>query len=215
MKTGILVSVPTGDGWIHKHVCMATDRILTDHRYRVRLIRSTWNPFENNLHHIINDFMRGDEAYWLNIDADNPPMKNPLDLVALDKDIIGCPTPVWHYEGKQNERPIYWNAYKKKEGTDGYTEWMPREGLQKVDAIGTGCLLIARRVFANQEMRKGAFTRKLNADGTVDKGNDISFSERATEQGFEIWAHFDYPCLHFNELELNEVVRAFKGLGVK
>jgi hypothetical protein len=61
-------------------------------------------------------------------------------------------------------------------------------------------------------MRKGAFTRKLNPDGTVERGNDISFCERARYYGFEVWAHFDYRCQHFNELEMHEVIRAFHGV---
>jgi len=91
-----------------------------------------------------------------------------------------------------------------------YKEHAEKKGLQKVDATGTGCFLIARRVFENEEMQKGAFTRKLYPDGRVEKGNDISFCERAREQGFEIYAHFGYPCMHFNELELTEVIRAFQ-----
>ena len=152
--------------------------------------------------------MEGDYNYWLSIDADNPPIDNPLDLVELDKDIIGLPTPVWHFtEKKKGERPIYWNAYDYVPEEDAYKEHLPRTGLQKVDAIGTGCFLIARRVFENPEMRKAPFERKLLEDGRVNKGNDISFCERARGQGFEIYSHYDYPCMHFNELELNEVIK--------
>jgi hypothetical protein len=152
----------------------------------------------------------GEYDFWLNIDADNPPMSNPLDLVELDRDIIGCPTPVWHFTGKKpGERPFYENAYKFVSKEDGYTEWSDKVGLQKVDAVGTGCLLISRRVFLDPEMRKAPFNRTYNEDGTVERGNDIAFCERATKQGFEIFAHYNYRCQHFNELELHEVVRAF------
>jgi len=88
-------------------------------------------------------------------------------------------------------------------------------GLQEVDAIGTGCFIIARRVFEDHWMREAPFQRTYNKDGTVDRGNDIAFCERARKYGFKIYAHFDYPCFHFNELELNQVVSAFKNLGVK
>jgi hypothetical protein len=43
----------------------------------------------------------------------------------------------------------------------------------------------------------------------VERGNDIAFCERATKQGFEIFAHYNYRCQHFNEIELHEVARAF------
>ncbi len=209
MSKKILVSVPnTGD--IKKHVCMATDKILSDERYDVKIIRPTHNPYENNLHHIVNDFMAGDYDFWLNIDSDNPPESNPLDLVAYDLDVIGLPTPVWHYTGKiKGERPIYENAYKYVPGKDAYTEWPNKNGLQRVDAVGTGCVLYSRRVFENPEMRKAPFQRRYNIDGTVERGNDIAFCERAKEQGFLIFTHYDYRCKHFSELELHEVGKAF------
>lgn len=210
MKILISIPIPPSNKYIHRDVFNSALQLKKDTRYETEIITPSNNPFENNLHHIRNHFLKSDCSYWLNIDSDNPPIGNPLDLVALDKDIIGLPTPVWHSTDKKGERPIYWNAYKQK--SDAYTEWPIKKGLQEVDAVGTGCVMFSKRLFENKEMQKGCFNRKLNADGTVHKGNDISFCERAKEQGFKIHAHFDYPCYHFNELELNEVVRAFKNL---
>lgn len=212
IKKKILVSVPN-TGSLHKHVVFALLKLQQDRRYDLTIIQPTHNPYENNLHHIVGDFMNGDYYFWLSIDSDNPPLNNPLDLVELDRDIIGCPTPVWHFKGdKKGERPVYWNAYDYVAQEDAYREHHPRKGLQQVDAVGTGCFLVSKRVFLDPEMRRGAFTRKLNPDGTVNKGNDISFCERARDQGFEIYAHYDYPCMHFQRLELNEVVTAFRNL---
>jgi hypothetical protein len=211
-KKKVLISFPN-TGWIHKLVFLAGAKLLSDGRYDSKIIVPTHNPYENNLHHIVNDFIGGNYDYWLNIDADNPPMNNPLDLIELDKDIIGCPTPVYHFTDKiKGERPWYENAYQYVEKDDAYREYPLKNGLQRVDAVGTGCTLMARRVFDHPEMRKGAFTRKLNPDGTVERGNDISFCERARYYGFEVWAHFDYRCQHFNELEMHEVIRAFHGV---
>lgn len=208
----ILFSVPN-TGWIHKLVVMRAISIIQDSRYHVTFISPTHNPYENNLHHIINEFMAGDYHFWLNIDSDNPPTRNPLDLVELDLDIIGLPTPVWHFTDKiKGERPIYWNAYKWNEKEGGYNEWKVKEGLQEVDAIGTGCFLINRRVFNHPSMRIAPFQRIWNKDGTVSLGNDIAFCQRAKENGFSIHAHYDYPCDHMNELPLNEVVKSFNGM---
>ena len=198
---------------LHKQVVMASWKLMHDKRYELKMIIPAHNPFENNLHHCINDFKDNDCDYWLSIDSDNPPMNNPLDLVELDRDIIGLPTPVLYIDKKtqgKGERPYYWNAYKKAIG--GYNEWPDKIGLQKVDAIGTGCFLISKRVFLHPEMLKGAFTRKLNPDGTVNTGNDLSFCERATDLGFEIYSHFDYPCRHYNSVDLIEVSEAFHAM---
>jgi len=208
-KLTVFISIPT-TGWIHKHCCFVSDRLLSDGRYKVKLIRPTHNPYENNLHHIMKQFLEEGYDFWLSFDSDNPPINNPLDLVGLDKDIIGCPTPVWYFTGeKPGERPYYWNVYDYVLEKDAYKEHLPHKGLQRVDAIGTGCFLAARRVFIDPEMQKAPFNRQYLPDGRVGKGNDISFSERARKNYFEIWAHYDYPCRHFVELELTEVIRAF------
>ena len=207
----ILVTVPN-QHWIHKTVTQKLLMLMLDGRYSLKIEMPSHKPYENNLHHIVTDFVNGDYDFWLSMDADNPPTQNPLNLVELDLDIIGLPTPIWHYTNQAGERPVYWNAYDYVEDKDAYSEHNPKDGLQKVDAIGTGCFLIARRVFDNPHLLKGAFTRKLYPDGTVNKGNDISFCERARECGFQIHTHYDFPCMHFSELELNETVTAFRQL---
>lgn len=211
--TAVLVTVPNLH-WIHQHVVAALLRIHGDSRYRLSIELPSARPFENNLHSIIADrLLRHEFDFWLSIDADNPPRRNPLDLVAFDLDIVGLPTPIWHYRGdRRGERPIYWNAYDADEASGAYREHLPRAGLQEVDAIGTGCFLVARRVFESPALQKGAFSRTLHRDGTVEKGNDIAFCERARAAGFRVFCHFDYPCNHFCELELNEVAAAIEGM---
>jgi len=208
----VLISIPN-QGWVHKHVAFTLLGIQADRRYDTTVILPTHSPFENNLHHILVDFLAGGYDFWLTIDADNPPINNPLDLVELRKDIIGCPTPVWHWTGqKAGERPIYWNAYQAVPEAGAYREWPDKAGLQRVDAVGTGCMLMSRRVFVPHLMREAPFLRTTKIDGRVEKGNDIAFCERATAHGLEIWAHFGYPCRHFNEVELTEVITAFQGV---
>jgi len=204
-KIKILVSIPNL-GWIHKLVSFATDRLLIDPRYHTHLIRPTHIPYENNLAHILRDFVNGDEDYWLNIDADNPPVNSPYDLIEFDKDLIGLPTPVWH-NTDNGERPIYWNAYKYNPEKKGYNEWPTKKGLQCVDAIGSGCFIMAKRV-AKAIKNVRAFRRIYNRDGTVEMGPDFYMCKVVKELGFEIYAHYDYACDHFNELALNEIIRA-------
>ncbi len=211
MRLNGLVSIPN-TGWIHKHISFVRSKLEKDERYNLKIIEPTHSPYVNNLHKILNDFKEGMYDFWLSMDSDNPPKNNPLDLVELDKDIIGCPTPVWHNDlktRKAGERPIYWNVYDYVPEKDAYKEHENKKGLQKVDAIGTGCFLVSKRVFHNEFMQMAPFMRQWNADGTVNKGNDISFCERARANGFEIYAHFDYSCRHFVELELTEVIEAF------
>lgn len=205
----VLISIPNMH-WIHKTVVHKAMYLLQDDRYKINLIMPSYKPYVNNLHHIVQDFVNGNYDFWLNIDADNPPANNPLDLVKLDKDIIGLPTPIWHFtNSKKGERPVYLNAYDYDSSVDSYLEHQPQAGLQEVDAVGTGCILISKRVFQNKEMLKAPFARKWDENGTVNKGNDISFCERARNKGFKIFAHFNYICDHLSELSLLETHRAY------
>jgi hypothetical protein len=214
MKKSVLVSFPSDPGhpYYHKTVSNVMWKLAQDDRYNLTAIWPTHKPYEHNLHRIIKDFLKGDFDFWLNIDSDNPPLNNPLDLVDLNRDIIGLPTPVWHMIDKKGERPIYWNGYDYVEEEDAYREHMPRKGLQKVDAIGTGCFLLHKRVFLDKEMQKSPFMRTWLEDGIVYKGNDMSFCEKAKRRGFEIHCHYDYPCDHFSELSLNEISKAIQNL---
>lgn len=212
----VLITVPN-EHWIHRQVVAVVCRLLLhDRRYQLDVRFPAAKPYENNQHQIVREFLHEGFDFWLSMDSDNPPIRNPLDLIALDRDVIGLPTPVWHWKGGgDHERPIHWNAYRYDAEADAYREYLPRDGLQQVDAIGTGCFVIARRVFEHPAMQRGAFTRKLLPDGVVDRGNDFSFSERAREAGFALWCHFDYPCRHFNEIDLHDAALAIKGLMVE
>lgn len=127
----ILISIPN-QHWIHSSVVYSALLLLNDKRYKTRLIMPSHKPYEDNLSRIVKDFISGSFDFWLNIDSDNPPTKNPLDLVGLNKDIIGLPTPIWHFTGNgNNERPVYWNAYDYLSEKDVYIEHQPRIGLQK------------------------------------------------------------------------------------
>ena len=192
---------------MHKHVVFALLRLQTDTRYRLKIILPTHNPYENNLCHIVSQILSEDHDYWLSFDADNPPMNNPLDLVELDKDIIICPTPQWHTTRESIEKgdyPIFWNCMDAVEG--GFREHAEKSGLQEIDAGGSGCMLVSRRVL---EQIAKPFYRTTYHDGTVEQGPDFTFCMRAKAAGFRVWAHYDYPCRHFKEVELTEAIQAF------
>lgn len=206
----------TADGWLHKLVVMAWLRMLQDPRFDTRVSFPVHRPFENALSHAVVDFLNSDADWFLNIDSDNPPTTNPLELIALDKDVIGVATPVYHCDAsKPGERPYYLNGYKEAEGEVGYKEFRPQEGIQQVDAVGTGCILISRRVLEDPVMRQAPFQRTTDSRGRVEFGNDINFCRRAKQRGFEVWCDFRSPCQHFVEIEMLEAIRAFKGLGVR
>lgn len=183
---------------------MAAMRLLGDSRCRVHVIMPTWNPYEHNLNKIVKTFLKGDFGFWLNIDADNPPLENPLDLVEFDRDVCGLPTPVWH-DAVPGDRPYYLNAVDEVEG--GFRPHETCEGLREVDAIGSGCMLVSRRVL--EGIDPPWFVREYTPDGaSVSCGPDYYFCRQARAAGFQIWAHYSYPCEHYNELPLRAAIRS-------
>ena len=208
--TSVYVTVPNGSGKIHKMVHFAICRMLADRRYTIRHDCPTHSPYVNNLHRCVKDFLNGGEDFWLSMDDDNPPIRNPLDLVEHDLDVVGLPTPVWHNSVK-GDRPYYFNALTWAEKEQTYRPHENMKGLQEVDAIGSGCMLIARRVILELKGQQ-PFARQWNQDGTVDVGGDYSFCQKVKKANFKVWAHFDYPCHHFNEISLIEVIEAFNGM---
>ncbi len=208
MKKSVYITIPNSDGWIHKHVHFAIIKMLQDDRYRLRHDCPSHKPYVQNLHKCMWDFLNGGEDYWLTIDTDNPPTNNPLDLVEFDCDVIGCPTPIWRNLVK-GDRPWCFNALDK--AGDSYVPHTNCSGLQEVDVVGSGCILISRRVIMALKDNK-PFFRQWNENGTVEKSGDYSFCEKAKQAGFRIWTHYDYSCMHFNELELGEVIRAFQDM---
>jgi len=127
MMKKVLVTFPTSPSapLLHKGVVEFSWKLLhMESRYHLTLMLPSHTPFENNLHHIVNDFVEGGYHYWLSVDADNPPQCNPLDWIERDRDIIGFPTPVWHCTGKEKlgERTFYYNGYDYVPEDDAYRE---------------------------------------------------------------------------------------------
>lgn len=204
----VLVTVPNM-GWVHSGVARVLLKLQADNRgYKLTFDFPSAVPFENNLNQIALRLLAGPWTWWLSIDADNPPRNNPLELIALDKDFIGLPTPVWHQK-EASKFPLHWNAYRWDEAEQAYREWPRREGLQKVDAVGTGCFLAHRRVF---EKIRAPFLRTWKEDGTVDLGNDMAFGRRAAAAGVEVYAHYGFTCSHHNEIDLNDVALSLKAM---
>ena len=175
-----------------------------------------WRPHKGKCNEhaymcIANNLRESDCDYLLQIDADNPPLRNPLELIDLDKDIISCPTPTWKFVKDVETSPIQWNAYEWVPEKQEHISIAPGDGLQEVDAVGAGCVLIHRRVFMDPLMRREAWHRRWREDnGTCWMGLDLAFCQRARTLGFKVFAHWGYPCSHFNRVDLLQVQEGFK-----
>ncbi len=155
------------------------------------------HPIMSNRNAIAKRFLQTDCEWLLMLDDDVIPLNNPCEMVYADKDVIGMPAKV-----RQPGRILNWVVYMKtQDGTRGYMpvdleHQDPHADLLKCDIIGTGCILIRRKVI---EAIKAPFNDIFTEDGIRLYGTDFAFCQRATEAGFEVWACRNRWCEHIKD----------------
>ena len=189
-------------GWVRWELSATLSHILLfDKRHKLSLRyydgSGEGRPTNSNRNRIARD--RPPEAdVVMMVDNDIVLPGNILDLVALDLDVIGCPSPIWR-DGK---------AIMNFATLDNQTNVTVGDGEPlEVAVIGGGCYLIARRVFDHPQMR-AAFQYQYDSDGIKIGGADHGFCQRARETGFKIWAAVGHSLNHIKEIDLVQVFDA-------
>lgn len=135
---------------------------------------------------LVKKLLEGDFTHLFFMDSD---MKFPAAslgrLLQHDKDIVGG-----FYVRKRSG--FLANAFVDIE--KGRTvKWCDK--LEKVDALGTGCMLIKRKVF--ETMAAPWFEYKpYPEDSTQVQTEDVVFCDKARALGFEIWCDGTIKCGH-------------------
>jgi len=195
----VIVACPVW-GPVEADLALALIRISHDKRHDVSVVRNAQRPISSNRNEIAEWFLAETDHDWLcMIDSDNPPILNPLDLIEHDCDVVGCVTPLW--KPVDGWKPTIWSAFVRKRGK--LVQAPPGRGLVEVDALSTGCILIARRVL--QKLMPRAFDDVFDDNGVMCLEHDLAFCQRAKDAGFKVWAHWDYRCHHYHKLDLLEV----------
>lgn len=200
----LLLALPH-EGWLHH--ALFKFLLETIPKSGVTLQMEAKRPLEYTRNLIIKTFLEHEHlTHLVMIDADTIPLKNPLELAALDLDVVGCPTPIFKWDEATFRRggyPFSWNAFDWDPACNAWRQHMPRKGLQEVDAVGTGCVVIARRVLDGMPH---PFEREWDEKGLVTIGSDMLFCRKIKEAGWRCWAHYDYRCRHVKEMELLDMM---------
>lgn len=168
------------------------------HECEFTLFAPSSRPISNNRNQIVKHFLKGDWDVLFMIDDDTVPVKNPFELLKYDKDVIGA-----IYPGR-DDRGIHFHVYKFGKDypkTLTFHQYLDHEikGLSQVDALGTGCMFIKRRVL---EAIKAPFEDLFDGDGCLVTNDDLHFSHKCRQSGFKIWTHSDYMCSHYKTIDL-------------
>lgn len=157
----------------------------------IDLLFSTHVPVESNRNFIVKKFLESKHEYLFMVDSDNTPKFDPMKL-CNGKDMYGFPTPVF-----KDGQMMYMIC---KDFGDGFRAYLHKsKGEYEVDAVGTGCVLIHRRVL---EAIKAPFDREYDKDGVAIVGEDINFCKKVKKQGFKIWVNWDCICSHHKTVNL-------------
>lgn len=154
-----------------------------------------WGNIINNRNEITKSFLKTDCTHLFFADSDMSfPEATLSRLLAHDKDIVGG-----YYTTKL--KPYRSTCMMRDENSpEKYQSRNPVQGefLVKVDALGTGCMLIKRRVL--ETLKWPWFYYKPNYAVQKFATEDVAFCEDAIAKGFEVWCDFTIRCGHIGHM---------------
>lgn len=197
-QKNVLINV-LNQGTLCTELVKVLTTIIQQDGMRIGLEFPMGKPITNNRNTIVQKFLaRKEYDYLMMIDSDIVPPPNILKLLDFQKDII---TPLMFVMQKGQMLPLY-----LKMALDGQydfsRDYIKKDGIQEVDATGTGCIILSRKVL---EAVKHPFRNEYDSDGIKRLGNDLSFCKRAKELGFKIHIHLDYIAGHHTTTDLRDL----------
>jgi GT2 family glycosyltransferase len=157
-------------------------------------------PISNNRNKIVQRFLAKDYDYLLMIDSDIVPPPSVINMADFQKDIIAATAFI--YQGVI--MPVAWN--RMPDGMYKPIDISEYDGIVEVDAIGTGCVMLSRKVL---EDVKAPFLNEYDPDGIKLFGLDIAFCQKAKEKGYKVFTSIDYVCSHYKTVDLKTFYAIF------
>jgi len=199
-RTKVMIAIPH-TGWIVAGLETRITQWIMEGDYDVEQFFSAVKPTYANRNIIAKKFLDSDCDYLLTIDSDTVPTVNPLKMIEHGLDVVGGVYPVW-----KDTNYLWLACWRDTDGSYKQYKKEKREGLKEVDALGTGCMLVSRKVI---EAIPRPFIDKVSEEvGDRELGHDLYFCLRAKEKGFKVYADFDVVCDHVKELPLIPIINA-------
>jgi GT2 family glycosyltransferase len=199
-KPKIFVAIPN-NGFISNQL----DNCLTfwshDPRWLVKYYKPEGlYPVDSARNQCVKAFLEGYFDYLLFIDNDIiPPISVLETLLSHDKDICGAICFSTKIDDNGINAPFPVAVRKDKEGL--YKHYIG-EGLDWVDATGSSCILIKRKVM---EAIEHPYYFSYHKNGITSAGEDFNFCEQAKQKGFEVWVNFNLVCGHFKNMDIKNI----------
>lgn len=199
-------------GEIAVELAQCLDAIIQSSPYPLVIDYSCEKPISYNRNQIVKRFLeRPQYDYLVMIDSDIVPPPDFLKLIDFEKDII---SPVCFAFTKKNIFPLV--LKKSKHKTTGF-KYHPYEsihpskwkGLIEVDAVGTGAIILSRKVL---EAVPYPFKNIYDKTGEKQIGLDLNFCREAKLKGFKVFCHTDYLSSHHTRMDLKTIYLTMRQL---
>jgi hypothetical protein len=168
----IAIGIPT-NRLVNPKTAQSLLQLIANSDYEFNIIVSSrgFNTSENRNYIAAQSVNSGcDYLFFVDDDQVFPP--ETLDeLLLCDKDIVGG---------------VYKTKYEVQADVCEYFDDERPQGLFKVKAIGTGCLLIKTDVF--KKLPQPWFKYEWNDNGSIKRSHDWIFCEDAINAGYDVWA---------------------------
>jgi len=195
MKPKVFIAIPTV-GNMRTELAMFLLQ-LKQNDYDVRMSFTLSGGVIHNRNLLVKSFLETDCEWFLFIDSDTVPPSNILDMIENNKTICSGVSHIY----KDNNFSI--SVYGKYKGKLNYIQEDSKEDLIEVDGVGTGCLLIHRKVF--DRLNKPYFETVYDKNGMVEVSEDLNFCKKAQEAKFKIWVDKRMVVSHYKTVNLSTV----------
>jgi hypothetical protein len=154
-------------------------------KQKARISMPQAKPHDHCRNVIANEFLATDCTHLLMVDSDVVPPNDVVNMI--DNDVPVCSA----YARVNIDGELIPIGVTKNENGYHHDYKHSKAGLHKVDAVGTGCILIKREVF--EQLERPFFRFQYDNDGILVKGEDFAFTERVKD------VYFDsrYKCKHY------------------
>jgi hypothetical protein len=192
-------------GEIAVELAQCINSILSTSEFPIFVDYSCEKPISFNRNQIVKRFLeRPQYDYLIMLDSDIVPTANYLNLINFKKDIISG---LCFAFTKKNIFPLILKHSKEKITGNKYRAYDSLHpdkwtGLVEVDAVGTGAVILSRKVL---EAIPYPFRNEYDKTGNKQIGLDLNFCRRAKKLGFQVWCHTDYVCSHHTRFDLKSV----------
>jgi len=215
-ETTVLIGVPNGSGQFPAK--MVSSLLQLQKTVPCAFMVVERQMIEKARNAIALEALKVGATHLLFVDDDNPiPPDTLTRLLEADKDVVIAPI-LGRNPNKDGIHPLCAFYSFEHEGVTLYKhieEFRDKGPLHKIDAGGTGCMLIKREVLEKMfvlyqdrmfERTYEKLPKKIKVDGVEfearSMSEDCEFSERVVKAGFEIWLDDRVRPYHITEPKL-------------